>query len=37
MKVLHIITGLNKGGAENTLYRLCIASKIKVLQTMLFL
>jgi len=29
MKVLHIITGLTKGGAENTLYRLCIASKNK--------
>ena len=23
MKILHIITGLGKGGAENTLYKVC--------------
>ena len=23
MKILHVITGLGKGGAENTLYKVC--------------
>lgn len=27
MKIVHIITGLNDGGAESVLYRLCVADK----------